>query len=94
MGRVLSGDLRSCALQAGRENHRPAAPVFGLGIGSNSNPMERGSRLDVHKDHSENDRRPQNITLNGIVALLAKDRSVQIVRSALSIWLLARCFRF
>jgi len=36
----------------------------------------------------------KNITLNGIVALLAKDRSVQIVRSALSIWLLARCFRF
>jgi len=65
------------------------------GIGSNSNPMERGSRLDVHKDFIlRMTEGRKKITLNGIVAQLAKDRSVQIVRSALSIWLLARCFRF
>lgn len=55
----------------------------------------RGSRLDTHKDFIVGmieDRK--DITLNEMVARLAEERGVQIVRSALSAWLRARGFTY
>ncbi|MGU3398841.1 IS630 family transposase, partial [Brucellaceae bacterium D45D] len=55
----------------------------------------RGSRLDAHEDFIVGmieDRK--DITLNEMVALLAEERGVQIVRSTLSAWLRARGFTY
>lgn len=55
----------------------------------------RGSRLDAHEDFivSMIEER-KDITLNEMVARLAKERGLQIVRSALNAWLRARGFTY
>ena len=62
--------------------------VWGIGSNSNSQDCQRPRWRTVSEANAET---AKNITLNKIVSLLAKYCSVQIVRSALSTWLLARC---